>query len=150
VHITVWIILITIVLPIPTYTELLITKVIDYKRIQKRRETREIREHRYDGTSLLDSIESNGASFNPEAQLLHNEKIAEVRHAMQSLPAKFQHPAALFYISDLAVAEISEVMNISPGTVKSRLYRARKRLEVLLKDMQEHYDEVSGEGSTRR
>ena len=92
----------------------------------------------------MDSIESNGTDFIPEANLLRNEKIAEVRHAMQSLPEKFRHPAALFYLSDLAVAEISEVMNISPGTVKSRLYRARKRLEILLKDIQEYHDGVSG------
>ena len=34
----------------------------------------------------------------------------------------------LFYLEDLSVAEISEVLAVPPGTVKSRLWRARRDL----------------------
>ncbi|WP_231503686.1 RNA polymerase sigma factor [Paenibacillus sp. 1-18] len=33
----------------------------------------------------------------------------------------------LFYIEDLSVKEISKVLNVSEGTVKSRLFRARQQ-----------------------
>ncbi|NQT59251.1 MAG: sigma-70 family RNA polymerase sigma factor [Bacteroidetes bacterium] len=117
--------------------------VIDYKRVQSRKKIQEIREQRYDGTYLLDSLETIDSDFIPETKVLHNEKIAAVRKAVQFLPAKFLHPTALYYLADLGVAEIAEILNISSGTIKSRLYRARKRLEILLKDVQDHHDGVS-------
>jgi RNA polymerase sigma-70 factor, ECF subfamily len=116
-------------------------QVIDYKRAQKRRKIREVREQRYDGTSLLDDLESRDSESHPEKNHLRNEKIAEVRAAMHALPAKFRDTAVLYYLSELGVSEIAEITNKSPGTIKSRLFRARNKLEVLLKDIQEPHDD---------
>ena len=39
----------------------------------------------------------------------------------------------LYYYDDMSVSEISEILNIPTGTVKSRLSRARKSIEEIIK-----------------
>ncbi|PRP91751.1 ECF RNA polymerase sigma-E factor [Enhygromyxa salina] len=49
--------------------------------------------------------------------------------ALRSIPLDFQIVVELYYWEQLKVAEIAEVMDVAPGTVKSRLSRARDMLE---------------------
>lgn len=49
--------------------------------------------------------------------------------AIYQLPDHLRIPLLLYYMEELPVAEISKLLSIPPGTVKSRLYHARKRLE---------------------
>jgi RNA polymerase sigma factor (sigma-70 family) len=46
------------------------------------------------------------------------------------LPIKFREIIILHYYEDLSIHEISELLNINPNTVKSRLHRARKVLKI--------------------
>ncbi len=48
--------------------------------------------------------------------------------ALQSLSAEQRAMVGLFYYEQLSVAEIADVLGISPGTVKSRLYHCRQQL----------------------
>lgn len=41
-------------------------------------------------------------------------------------------PAVLYYIEDYQTAEIARILRLPQGTVKSRLYRARKQLRAML------------------
>jgi RNA polymerase sigma-70 factor (ECF subfamily) len=43
----------------------------------------------------------------------------------------------LYYINDLSIQEISEVLEIPAGTIKSRLYYARKQLKKHLGSQEE-------------
>lgn len=52
--------------------------------------------------------------------------------AVRRLPAAQGQVVALRYAADLTVEEIARVIDRPPGTVKSRLHLARKRLAVLL------------------
>ena len=52
-----------------------------------------------------------------------------VEHLLQKLPAAERAVIILHYLKDLSCEEVSELLDVSPNTVKSRLYRARKRLE---------------------
>jgi len=49
----------------------------------------------------------------------------------------------LFYIEDMSVKDISNVLEISEGTVKSRLFRARKQLCELVQGEGEDKYELS-------
>ena len=51
---------------------------------------------------------------------------------MQLLPAVERQALHLFYLEDLTIKEISAVLGIPPGTVKSRLHRARVSLSAKL------------------
>jgi RNA polymerase sigma-70 factor, ECF subfamily len=52
--------------------------------------------------------------------------------ALQRLPEDFRSAVVLADIEGLAVAEIAEVLQIPPGTVKSRVFRGRRLLADLL------------------
>lgn len=57
----------------------------------------------------------------------------EVRAAIDLLPAAQREALLLYSEEGLAYSEIAEVMEISVGTVKSRLFHAKKTLRGLLK-----------------
>lgn len=59
-------------------------------------------------------------------------RMAEVRHALQRLPAHEQRTIELVVWSGLSTAEAATAMGVAEGTVKSRLSRARGRLTHLL------------------
>ena len=49
-----------------------------------------------------------------------------VQRALNELPPKYRAPLVLFSVEGYSIAEISEMLNISVGAVKTRLYRARE------------------------
>jgi len=51
-----------------------------------------------------------------------------VHEAIQSLPEKYQLILSLRDIQGFSYGEIADILNVSPGTVDSRLHRARKTL----------------------
>lgn len=53
----------------------------------------------------------------------------DLARAIDGLPAIERETLQLFYVSGLRIAEIAVVLDIAPGTVKSRLARARDRLK---------------------
>ena len=52
--------------------------------------------------------------------------------AMQQLPATQKMVLNMFYREHLSLKEISEVLNITEGTVKSRLFYAREKLKNII------------------
>lgn len=54
--------------------------------------------------------------------------------AIMSLPTKERAIIHLFYYEDLSVADISEILNIKESAVKTRLFRARNKIKLLLGD----------------
>lgn len=58
----------------------------------------------------------------------------EVVAAIDALPEEFKEVLVLSDLGDLKYEEISEVMDIPIGTVKSRLFRARRLLQERLRD----------------
>lgn len=57
----------------------------------------------------------------------------EISAAVDSFADEYKIPFTM-YIAGYKYAEIAETMQLPLGTVKSRIYFARKRLQVLLKD----------------
>lgn len=64
-----------------------------------------------------------------EEEMISREEKRAVQDAVQRLPLKYRLPILLFYMEELKIAEISGILKISQGTVKSRLNKAKKMLE---------------------
>ncbi|MBB5870778.1 RNA polymerase sigma-70 factor (sigma-E family) [Allocatelliglobosispora scoriae] len=54
--------------------------------------------------------------------------------ALRELPTGQRHALALHYLSDLPIDEVARTLDVSVGTVKSRLHRGRAALAVMLTD----------------
>ena len=52
----------------------------------------------------------------------------EIRHAIGRVPPTQRKTAELFYLEGLSIAEIAERLRARQGTIKSRLFHARKAL----------------------
>jgi RNA polymerase sigma-70 factor (ECF subfamily) len=61
------------------------------------------------------------------------EKI-ELKEIFNSLDGNLKLIVQLYYIEDISVKDIARLTNIPEGTVKSRLYRARRVLSELFMD----------------
>lgn len=69
--------------------------------------------------------------INREELLLLKEK---VRKAVLSLKPKYQEIVSLFYFEEKTIKELSEILGLKEGTVKSRLFKARRLLTKLLSE----------------
>lgn len=57
-----------------------------------------------------------------------------IQRAINSLSSKFKEVVILKDVQELSYEEISKIINVNLGTIKSRLNRARLKLQILLKD----------------
>ena len=64
-----------------------------------------------------------------EEQMISEEEKRMVRAAVEGLPYRYRLPIILFYMEEMKIAEISRILKIPEGTVKSRLHKAKKMLE---------------------
>lgn len=55
-----------------------------------------------------------------------------LRAAIASLPAPQRAALALFYLDDMSVAQVAVALDVPPGTVKTRLMHARRKLRARL------------------
>ncbi len=80
------------------------------------------------------SVFAEVSAVDPEGHFFDRLIDKEVIAAIDGLPDEFRVPIVLSDLEGLSYQEIAEVMEIPVGTVKSRLFRARKRLQVKLLD----------------
>ena len=67
------------------------------------------------------------ADRDEEAAIEHRREL--VKRLLQKLPESERTVVTLFYLAEMTGEEISVFLGISPSTVRSRLHRARQRLE---------------------
>jgi RNA polymerase sigma-70 factor (ECF subfamily) len=72
------------------------------------------------------------ASLGPEAQLIQQQTVDQVRRALETLPTDFREVLVLREFEGLSYKEIAAIVGIPLGTVMSRLARARERLAGVL------------------
>ena len=73
-----------------------------------------------DGTRSLPDLR-----YSPEKSLDLTEKLERLQAAIDSLPEKYRFAFILKEVQELSYQEISNVLRISLGTVKSRVHRAK-------------------------
>ncbi len=84
-------------------------------------------------TTFDEEIHATGHdSASPAAILEHAEDAELIRNAMDQLPTEFREILALRHQEGLSYREIADIAQIPPGTVMSRLARARAKLKEYL------------------
>lgn len=80
----------------------------------------------------------------PEEWVLSRQQASMLYQAVLQLPMKQRTAVILYYYQDLSIKEIAKAMGTLEGTVKSRLYSARKQLRQYLESYKEeaHGDEA--------
>ena len=77
-----------------------------------------LRKRRYEGFTGAEPVE----------RMNEDEDYSDLYQALNRLPADYRVTIVLHYIEGYSVDEIAQILNVSDGTVKSRLSRGRKKL----------------------
>jgi RNA polymerase sigma factor (sigma-70 family) len=102
-------------------------------RIVTRRCQREFQRKGREPFESADDDEMEG--YAQESEVAAGEIAAElstVMEAIGTLPGPQRAALALFYIDELSVAEIAIATDVAPGTVKTRLMHARRKVRAIL------------------
>lgn len=78
-------------------------------------------------------------------KVIQQEEAERVSAAVRNLSARLRTVVILYYYDSFTVKEISGILKITEGTVKSRLYTARKRMQSALENDQEKAQRVCGD-----
>lgn len=63
------------------------------------------------------------------------DPVESLRVGMKKLPGNQRFIISLYYLDGYSIREISDAINIPQGTVKSRLFHARKHLEFIFNEL---------------
>jgi RNA polymerase sigma-70 factor, ECF subfamily len=75
------------------------------------------------------TLSANEASVKLDEQAVNNQMLSKAINQLNPDDAQVIH---LFYLAEMTLQEISHVMEIPVGTVKSKLYRSRAALKAVL------------------
>lgn len=79
------------------------------------------------------AINSNGFE-NISSYTINSDNKIDLYNAISILSKELRIPTILFYFDDLSYKEISKILSIPEGTVKSRIFRAKEKLYEILKE----------------
>ena len=85
-----------------------------------------------DAAERVESTRDNEFDSFDDAELVY--------HALAQIPRVDREVLTLFFLQDLSIDEVAEVLGIPPGTVKSRLFKAKKTLREILKPQGDRHD----------
>ncbi|GJL96437.1 MAG: RNA polymerase sigma factor [Hyphobacterium sp.] len=114
-------------------TRIVINAAIDRRRKQARRVAIMERE----GIAMLrtrstDAGDAPVSEASPEARLAQKQLSLGLQQAITQLPEAFRTVFILRDIEGVAIEETAEILQIAPATVKSRHFRARRKLREML------------------
>ncbi|MCR8641957.1 sigma-70 family RNA polymerase sigma factor [Paenibacillus sp. N1-5-1-14] len=84
--------------------------------------------------SLVGWIFSTQTVRSAEHELFDRLETKHIWTCVMQLPIKFREPLLLESHYEMSMKDIAYVLGISEGTVKSRLHRARKKLQMILSE----------------
>jgi RNA polymerase sigma-70 factor (ECF subfamily) len=77
------------------------------------------------------------SEFDPEdasQRSKERERLMDVNKQVSRLPDEFRMPLLMLAVDGMTIPEIAAILEIPEGTVKSRIFYARKRLKAALKN----------------
>lgn len=105
----------------------------DHARSRSRRPTVSLTVTDDEGEETI--LDAADPSPTPEEQLLRRETRRAVRRGLDALPSDQREILLLRELGGLSYEEIASTLSLESGTVKSRIFRARKKLcEILMED----------------
>jgi len=93
-----------------------------------RQKVRNVHESKIDARAIMHTD-----IVDPEHQVFAKEKNERVWSAIKQLKEPFRTVLVLSFFDELSHAQIAKISSISEGTVKSRIFRAKKMLKNLMK-----------------
>ncbi|MFY2763095.1 RNA polymerase sigma factor [Arenimonas sp. MALMAid1274] len=81
------------------------------------------------GAGLAERV---GADFDLEASVADGQRHAMLHAAVATLPPLQRTVLTLYHLEELPIGDIARVTGLAEGTIKSHLFRSRKRLRDLL------------------
>ncbi len=121
-----------------------VNRAIDFARSRRTRKAIEMDAVDAEGTALAEKLPNPG-SEDPADLAVRKELAGKVLEAVQALSPKHRTVFVLHAMEDLSYREIADVARCSIGTVMSRLFYARKKLQQMLGD----YDRGAAGGRDR-
>ena len=87
----------------------------------------------YNDVAIDDFTFNKLESFdNALERMIDSERQLLIKKCIEKLPPDDAYILTLFYFEELSLDEISEIIQITSNTIKVKLYRARKKLAVIL------------------
>lgn len=80
----------------------------------------------------------------PTSRVYAQQQRAHVVQALQKLALDHQVALEMHYWNELSIAEIADVLDCTPGSIKARLFRARKALQTAVAAMREGEEPAIG------
>ncbi len=104
-------------------------------RSRRRRPTAELNEGITADPGFADP---DGSGFrSPEEHAIRTERGELLQRALATLGEKYREIIVLYHFSGLSYADIAETLQLPPGTVMNRLFRARNKLREAMLTLQE-------------
>ena len=106
-----------------------------------------LRKKKMNTTSIDQQFDNEDAPFiflpskgrNPEEEAIRNQKFKLMRELVDELKPQYKTLIELRYFKGLSYDEISKELNLTLGTVKTQLFRARKTLEEIIKPKMDYF-----------
>ena len=89
-----------------------------------------------DGDSMLDNLEDLDWQSVPDAVMDNKETQRLMMELIDALPPEQRMCVLFYYYDEMSVKEIAQAMDVSEGTVKSRLNYARKSIKAGVEDLE--------------
>ena len=106
-------------------------KAIDW--IRKEKNTDEKLHRFYENSKANDGTKENCNSIDNDPTIVADDRTKIIINAIKNLPNNQQIIIRMFYLEEYTIQEIGVILEISKGTVKSRLFYAREKLKLTLK-----------------
>lgn len=89
---------------------------------------------------FTEKLFNHSTNESPEIIALYNQQKSELSNAVFALPIKYREVIILHYYQEEKIEVISEILEVNPSTIKTRLSRAR---DLLNKKLGGHFYEES-------
>ncbi len=86
----------------------------------------------YQDDSEYQFVEPEKTYRNPDEMYLQSDRSALVQKALRMVSPKMRNVLVMFELEGYSIEEVASSLNISRGTVKSRLHYARKKLREII------------------
>lgn len=89
-----------------------------------------------------EKVSDNNSNHQPEECSIQNEQFQDIEITLNKLSIKYKEALVLRDIQGFSYNEISKILDISTGTVKSRLSRARRKFRDELSKISQRRNEI--------
>jgi RNA polymerase sigma-70 factor, ECF subfamily len=100
---------------------------LDILRRRSKHRTEDVEPH---ANSLASDVESL------ESQAIASQEKKSLEEAMSTLAEADREVLALYYVQKRTTKEIAQVLDVAPGTIMARLFRAREKLRIQMKNIE--------------